>query len=118
MGPVIFAVETLENTGEQDKLLFKLFVNRKHDKTHIEQRRILFVECREMASHICFCMRREIPNAAVGNKGGEGGKESRIREGRENQRGMGCCCKAPLTVEPPERCIQPREPVTHPTTVL
>lgn len=34
-----------------------------------------------MASDIGFCMRREIPNAAVGEEGGEGGKEAELGEG-------------------------------------
>lgn len=45
----------------------------------------MFVECREMASDFHFCMRREIPNAAVGKEEGEGGKESRIKGGREGE---------------------------------
>lgn len=41
-----------------------------------------------MTSDIGFCMRREIPNAAVGKEGGRnGGKESRIREGRGTEGG-------------------------------
>lgn len=82
-------------------LISEFFENYITWKDQTAQRLILFVECREMASDFRFCMRREILNAAVGKEVGEGGKESRIR-----QRGMGSCCKAMLTVEPPARNIQ------------
>lgn len=122
LGCVISSLYSLKDGVENRKaknyekvrgLISELFENYITWKDQTAQRLILFVECREMASDFSFCMRREIPNAAVGKEVGEGGKESRIR-----QRGMGSCCKAMLTVEPPARNIQAREPVTHPAPVF